>query len=121
MKCPDCGSTEGFAADARVYLDGDRDYWQMESPYVPRDVTCLECDHVAPAEAFEGLPVPERAPPCVCDDCGSPHVQVSAWLEWDARTGEYVDTGDEGPSSYAWCPDCDSETGLRYPVREAAA
>jgi len=43
-----------------------------------------------------------------CDDCGSPNVQMSAWVE--VNSGAVVDG--EGPCSDAFCPACDEIASL---------
>lgn len=45
----------------------------------------------------------------VCSECGSPNVQVPAWV--NANTNEYID--DITDDTECWCEDCMKHTKLR--------
>lgn len=45
----------------------------------------------------------------VCSECGSPNIQVQAWV--NANTNEYVD--DITDNAECWCEDCDKHTKLK--------
>lgn len=40
---------------------------------------------------------------CVCAECGSRNVQLTAWVDCITE----LDTQDEGPSAYGFCPVCE--------------
>ena len=45
----------------------------------------------------------------VCSECGSPNIQVQAWV--NANTNEYVD--DITDNAECWCEDCGKHTKLK--------
>ena len=53
----------------------------------------------------------------VCDECGSPEVQASAWVI--VNTDE--DTGDEGPTDRVWCPTCECDDARTTELSRLAA
>jgi len=44
----------------------------------------------------------------LCEECGSPDAEVSAWCH--ANTGEISDA--DGPASWPFCGNCQAETSL---------
>lgn len=42
---------------------------------------------------------------CVCDACGSKHIEIQAWV--DANNAEYLSDVDDDDTDCKWCADCE--------------
>ena len=100
----------------RVEAQDERAALEASGPLVDSYAQRCDHEHMAP-EALECLPL-------YCSQCGSRHVQISAWIRPNARD-QVVASGCDGPSSHEWCEACnergdDGDTRTTYDRREAA-